>query len=736
MKRQARIVGSRFAATVLMFGALIGASPKAPAQPAPAASSRLALVIGESGYRNGPLSSAANDAGLIADTLRKAGFDVTGAADLDQNGLRGALRDFVDKASAAGPDALVFLYLAGRGLQYEGENYLAPVDATISRAVNAPLEAVRLSDYLRPLEQMPLKARVIVLDAARINAFAQNGPPLAGGLALVEPGPGELIAFNAAPGSAAPAETGPYGVYAQALTEMLREGGLPLDEAFARTRLRVSEQTRGAQVPWSESTLAPAPALFARAPGAPPPAVAFETQANMRARPIRDFPVDHAYGAALEQDTLEAYVEFLNAYPNSAYAERVRAMLALRREALTWRRAWLANTPGAYWTYLRYYPRGPHAEDARRRLARLNGALTPPPRFDSYAFDVPPPDEAEQIYFNRPIVVFDDPAWGAPPPMAYLLPQSPFQVERAPPAPPYAGLLPLPLAAPLLFAIPAVRQGIFHAPAAITARQPGADAYYSGHYGAPSNPPGAAPPARGAPAATPPAGAPSGGPPPHGPRGPNGAPAAGTPLPHPVVAPGNPPTGTPLPHAQPAPKTLPPAGSAPPHPAVAPGDAPAGTPLPHVQQAPKTLPPAGSAAPHPAAAPGDAPAGTPPPHVQPAPKTLPSAGSAAPHPAAAPAPHAAPLRSETPHPAAAPAHRPDAPRPQEAPQAPRPAAPPVARPLPPVVAPHLAPPPAQPAPPQAQPPRPVGPPRNEQPHGAPPQQPRRHCGAPGEPPCR
>jgi uncharacterized caspase-like protein len=724
MKRQARIFRSRFAATVLMFGALIGASPKAPAQPEPAASSRLALVIGESGYRNGPLSSAANDAGLIADTLRKAGFDVTGAADLDQNGLRGALRDFVDKASVAGPDALVFIYLAGRGLQYEGENYLAPVDATIARAASAPMEAVRLSDYFQPLAQMPLKARIIVLDAARINAFAQNGPPLAGGLALVEPGPGELIAFNAAPGSAAPAETGPYGVYAQALTEMLREGGLPLDEAFARTRLRVSEQTRGAQVPWSESTLAPAPALFARAPGAPPPAVAFETQANMRARPIRDFPVDHAYGAALEQDTLEAYVEFLNAYPNSAYAERARAMLALRREALTWRRAWLANTPGAYWTYLRYYPRGPHAEDARRRLGRLNVALAPPPRFDSYAFDVQPPDEAEQIYFNRPIVVFDDPSWGAPPPMAYLLPQSPFQVERAPPAPPYAGLLPLPLvAAPLLFAIPAVRQGLFHAPAAIAARQPGADAYYSGHYGAPSNPPGAAPPARGtipaAQGALPPTpGAPNGAISPHGPQGQTGVPAGGKPLPHADGAP----TGTPLPHA---------------------GGAPAGTPLPHVQQAPKTLPPAGSAAPRPAVAPGDAPAATPLPHVPQAPKTLPPAGSAAPHPAAAPAPHAAPLRPEASHPtgapahpAAAPAHRPDAPRPQEAPhvQAPRPAAPPVARPLPPVVAPHLAPPQAQPAPPQA--PRPVGPPKNEPPHGAPPQQSRPHCGAPGEPPCR
>ncbi len=177
---------------------------------------------------------------------------MTGAADLDQDGLRRSLREFVEKAAAAGPDAVVFIYLSGRGVQYAGENYLAPIEATIPRASNVPLEAVRLSDYLQPLAKMPLKARIIVLDASRINAFAQSGDQLAGGLALVEPDTGSLYAFNAAPDSVAPNETGPYGVYAQALTEMLREGGLPVDAAFARTRLRVSEQTKGALVPWDE----------------------------------------------------------------------------------------------------------------------------------------------------------------------------------------------------------------------------------------------------------------------------------------------------------------------------------------------------------------------------------------------------------------------------------------------------------------------------------------------------
>ncbi len=252
-KLKSRLVASTILVSALLAGLAHSSAQQTPQGQMPGGSPRLALVIGEASYKSGPLASAANDAGLIADTLQLAGFDVTGAADLDQDGLRKSLREFVDKASAAGPDATVFLYLGGRALQYEGENYFAPIEATIARPANAPLEAVRLSDYLQPLEQLPLKSRIIVLDAARINNFAPGPQGFAGGLALVEPSNGELIAYNAAPDTVAPDDAAPYGVYAQALNEMLREGGLPVDEAFARARLRVSEVTKGAQVPWDES---------------------------------------------------------------------------------------------------------------------------------------------------------------------------------------------------------------------------------------------------------------------------------------------------------------------------------------------------------------------------------------------------------------------------------------------------------------------------------------------------
>src|SRR5271166_6059905 len=108
------------------------------------AEKRIALVIGNAAYQaGGPLNTPANDAGLIAQTLQAAGFDVVGARDLDQDSLRHAFRDFVDKATSSGPDTVAFVYVGGYGVQLEGENYFVPVDAKIARDSEFPITAGR-----------------------------------------------------------------------------------------------------------------------------------------------------------------------------------------------------------------------------------------------------------------------------------------------------------------------------------------------------------------------------------------------------------------------------------------------------------------------------------------------------------------------------------------------------------------------------------------------------------------
>jgi uncharacterized caspase-like protein len=418
--------------------ALLVSAMAAPASAqTPQPEKRIALVVGNGSYAKEPLATAANDAGLIAQTLQAAGFDVIGARDLDGDTLRKSFRDFIKKAEESPSDTVAMVYLAGYGIQLAGENYFIPVDSAINRDADIPIEGMRISDYTRQLATLPLKASVVILDAAREQPFIQGGEPIAGGLALVEPGLNMLVAFNAAPGTVAPSEGGPYGIYAQSLAEMIRTGGLSLPEVFDRVRLRVSEASKGAQIPWDAQKLQQPFAFFDRAPDAPAAQGTADQVAAFRDRPIRDLGAQDAFTAALERDSVQGYEDFLAAYAADPLSKRVRAILAARREAITWRRTYLADSPDAYWSYLRRYPRGPHAADARRRLSILTAPVEPPPSFAMLDYDVPPPPPDEVVYVDRPVLYFGDPDFGfeppPPPPVYYLPPPPPDFVVLAPP---------------------------------------------------------------------------------------------------------------------------------------------------------------------------------------------------------------------------------------------------------------------------------------------------------------
>ena len=449
-----------FAAIVVLAFGLLALAAEAQ-QPAP--NPRIALVIGNATYRDAALATTANDAGLVAQTLQAAGFDVVGARDLDGQSLRTALRDFLQKASAAGPDMQAFVYLSGRAVQYNGDNYFVPVDAQINRDADVPIEAIRIADFSHALAATPGRARIIVLDAARANPYAAQGSPLAPGLALVDPERGELLAFNAAPGTLAGDEEGPYGVYGKTLSGAIRQGGVDIAQAFDQTRVSVNAETQGALLPWSASKLDGPFYVFERAADAPPPALSF---AQTERRPISSFPAADAYAAAVERDTLKGYREFLAAYPNSDQARRVRAILAVRREAAYWRRTVGADTPRAYWTYLHTYPKGPHIPDARRRLAMLSAEFEPPADFRPETFaDLPPPPPDELVYDDRPIYAFDD--FGPPPPpppVQYVYVEDDDWRDLPPPPPPAEiGLLPvLGVALPIAVGAVAFQHGFHH----------------------------------------------------------------------------------------------------------------------------------------------------------------------------------------------------------------------------------------------------------------------------------
>jgi uncharacterized caspase-like protein len=417
-----------------------------------ASEKRIALVIGNAAYKAKTLATPANDAALIALTLQAAGFDVLGARDLDRDLLRQTFRDFAAKVAHAGPDTVVAVYFAGYGLQFEGENYLLPTDADISEAPEVPIGALLLSEQVHALAQLHLKATFVILDMARVGPFVSPGR--AGGLAWAEPEENTLIAFNAAPGTAAPDAKQGYAPYAKALAEMIRQGDLTPENLFDRVRLRVNELTGGAQVPWDASKIESQFKFYDRAANAPLRADSSEHISSMRFQPMRSIGPHDAYMVALMRDTLDAYADFLADYWHDPMTRRVQALSAVRREAITWRRTFQAGSPEAYWSYLERYPRGPHVADVDSLLKRLGASITPPSNFVRMDYDVPSPLPDELDYIERSTLVFDDPTFNferpQPPPIYFLAPSPPELLDLTPQTAPFqAHFLPSPSPLPL-----------------------------------------------------------------------------------------------------------------------------------------------------------------------------------------------------------------------------------------------------------------------------------------------
>jgi uncharacterized caspase-like protein len=409
---------------------------------------RLALVIGNGSYKTKPLATAVNDAALIAQTLQSAGFDVTGTRDLDQSLLHKAIRDFTDKVANLGPGAVIVVYFSGYGVQSAGENFLIPIGTELSQVAELSTGALSLSELMHALAALNPKSTIIVLDAARPGPFVLPGQP--GGLAWTEPEADMLIAFSSAPGTSARDVAEGYGPYAKALAEMIREGDLTPSNVFDFVRLRVHELTRGAQIPWNASKIE-AQFKFFETLSASGRRDMSARAAWLRSQPMGALGVQNAYGVALMRDTFDAYTDFLANYWQDPTTKRVRALLAARRESITWQRTCQVNEAAAYWSYLERYPRGLHAVEAGRLLKGLGAATTPPPKFVKTNYDVPSPLPDEMDYVERPVLILDDPTFGfePPPSPSNILEPSPEELVRLTPAPVVSAAHALPPPAPL-----------------------------------------------------------------------------------------------------------------------------------------------------------------------------------------------------------------------------------------------------------------------------------------------
>jgi len=315
-----RRLGMAFAVGVWTLGVVSPVAAQAPRE-----EPRIALVIGNSAYRESPLRNPVNDVRAMAQRLRELGFTVLVHENATKRTTEAAIIDFGRRLAEGGVGAF---YYAGHGLQVRGRNYLVPVDADIEDEASTRVAAVDVELLLEQMAEAKNRVNVVILDACRNNPFERRMRGASRGLAAVDAARGTLVAYATAPGSVAADGDGKNGLYTEELLEALREPGLKIEEVFKRVRINVARRSKGAQTPWESSSLT---------------------------------------GDLVVNVTVNVTTAAVSAPP-----------AAPDREGLFWMSIKDGTDPAAFEAYLKQYPQGTFAALARQRLASVSQPARPP----------------------------------------------------------------------------------------------------------------------------------------------------------------------------------------------------------------------------------------------------------------------------------------------------------------------------------------------------------------------
>jgi hypothetical protein len=235
--------------------------------------------------------------------------------------------------------------------------------------------------------------RIIMLDACRNNPFPALNQTAGHGLAIVDTragAPGSFISYSTSPGAEAEDGAGADSPYTTAVLSVAKQPNLPIEEAFKRVRIAVSQATDGRQIPWESSSLTTEFRFFGGDASQPEATAPKSSSTAMRS--VDDWRKDLqgkepkvAYELVIADDSVAAYEAFTMLFAQSSYAPRMRSLLERRREMLAWNTAVAINTAASFDEFLASYGNSDLAATARKMRERVlnrslgaNAALTPP----------------------------------------------------------------------------------------------------------------------------------------------------------------------------------------------------------------------------------------------------------------------------------------------------------------------------------------------------------------------
>ena len=212
---------------------------------------KVALVIGNCHYGGGgELKCCINDAHAIGNKLRGIGFQVVHVEDGDKYEIDNAIQRF----SGLATDADVgFVFYSGHGMQYNGENYMIPIDAELYSPSDIDYRCNRMSYVLAKMEDARCKLKILVLDACRVNPFQKSWykGSYSQGLGTMGAPTGTIVAFATSPNCVAYDGYADLSPYTKGLLTLLeKEPNLDIVTYFNKVSSYVYQLTNQEQNPW------------------------------------------------------------------------------------------------------------------------------------------------------------------------------------------------------------------------------------------------------------------------------------------------------------------------------------------------------------------------------------------------------------------------------------------------------------------------------------------------------
>ena len=322
--------------SALLAAALALVVAGAPAEAAP--DQRVALVIGNSAYRNAPaLANPERDARAISTKLKGIGFSVIEGYDLDQRGFQRTVQDFA--RASKGADVALFYY-ASHGVQVAGQNYAVPVDAIFQDSTALDFETIPIDLVMRQMQSED-GVRLVVLDACRDNPLsrslarsmgsASRSTAVGTGLAdvkIADPGRGTAIIFATSPNEVALDGDGAHSPFTRAFLDHMDAPGLDLGLMVARVTGDVITATNKQQRPWMNASLTGAVYLNPTTPGGPAVAAIQPAAATPVVDAAGDAREKSLYAVAQQSGLAEDYRAYLETFPTGLFAANARNHIA------------------------------------------------------------------------------------------------------------------------------------------------------------------------------------------------------------------------------------------------------------------------------------------------------------------------------------------------------------------------------------------------------------------------